>query len=64
MGVAKAVVMTHAPKVVPLVWESVKLDVVMDVLGLVSLIVPAIQNIRHTSNNIRLEVVPDTNKGL
>ena len=54
-------VTTLALRVALHVWENVKLDVEMVVLGLVSQTVQVILNIHHTSNNFLLEVAPDTN---
>ena len=54
-------VTTLALRVALLVWDNVKLDVGMVVLGLVSQTVQVILNIRHTSNYFLLEVAPDTN---
>lgn len=61
MVVVGADVTILALRVALLVWENVKLDVGMVVLGLVSQTVPVILNIQHTSNYFLLEVAPDTN---
>ena len=64
MVVVRAAVTILALRDALLVWENAKLDVVMVVLGLVSLTVQVILNIQHTSNNSLLEVAPDTKECL